>query len=221
LNVTQHQRKPGFTLIELLTVIGVLGLLMAIILPSLAKARLIAKVVAVNAELYNFGLALESYGMDNKGVYPPTRFDCNADSLAHFWAMPKELVESGYLSGGQSGVVRYADVEDRFNRGFAYKYVAPGPMRSYYGDIMTLRLQIPDGFPYNESETHKAYSDPKTAPVHWMIFSVGPEFTMKTLDETGFPVSKRFWYSSAAKKGVITRVRLKNGTHIGSFEGNP
>jgi hypothetical protein len=34
----------------------------------------------------------------------------------------------------------------------------------------------------------------------------------------GFPVSKRFWYSPKTGEGILTRMRLIKGKHIGSFE---
>lgn len=213
--------KKAFTLIELLTVIGIVALLVAILIPSLAAAKERSKIVVVNAELSNLGLALETYAMDNEGKYPPTRFDCNDASLKHFWAIPQELVETKILKGGQEGYVKYADFCDPFNSGLAYKYVTPGPMYSYFGDQMTLRLQVPNGFPNTEVGGYIRYSDQKASPVTWIAFSVGPRFSIETSYETGFPVSRRFWYSPSKKKGLIVRARLRNGKYIGTFEGRP
>ena len=55
----------GFTLIELLVVISIIALLMGILLPVMGRARLQAKVIAVNAELREIGMALEAYSFDN------------------------------------------------------------------------------------------------------------------------------------------------------------
>jgi len=87
--------RRAFTLIELLVVVSVTGLLMAILLPVTGRARLQAKVLTVNAELRDIGLALEAYSLDHEGTYPPVRVDCMLGG--HFYQLPCELVESGYL----------------------------------------------------------------------------------------------------------------------------
>ena len=89
--------KKAFTLVELLVVISIIALLMGILLPSLSQARLQAKIVAVNVELRQIGLALECYYFDNE-KYPPTREDCHTGALKdHLYQLPKELAEGGYL----------------------------------------------------------------------------------------------------------------------------
>jgi prepilin-type N-terminal cleavage/methylation domain-containing protein len=215
--------KRAFTLTELLVVIAIIALLLAILMPSLAKARLQAKILVVNAELSDIGLALEAYGMDNGNKFPPTRIDCNPDAREHFWALPQELVESGYMPKGKSGDVTYSKVEDKFNPGLAYKYIAVGP-RSYYTSIGTPTKQplwIADGFPEKENEPYHKYDDPKTSPATWVVFSLGPKFDENNLIKTteGFPASKQYWYSPKTGSGIITRVRLKDKLqHIGTFQ---
>ncbi len=86
--------KRGFTLIELLVVISIIALLMGILLPVMGRARLQAKVVAVNAELREIGMALEAYSFDNDDKYPPTRVDCMLGG--HFYQLPLELVERSF-----------------------------------------------------------------------------------------------------------------------------
>ena len=211
--------KRAFTLVELLVVIAIIAVLLAILMPAMAKARLQAKIVVVNAELANIGLALEAYGMDHGNKFPPTRVDCNPSARKHWWALPQELVKSGYMPGGKSGDVVYSKVEDKFNPGLAYKYVAVGERYDYYGSPTTQYFWIADGFPDNEIKPYRKYNDPKISPVTWVVFSLGPKFNENNSVQDNFPVSKQYWYTPKTRNGIITRVRLLNRLeHIGTFE---
>lgn len=219
--------KRGFTLIEMLLVVSIIALLIAILMPALSRAREQATIVAVNAELYGIAIALESYSLDNKDKYPPTRADCNPWAREHTYALPQELVDKGYLPKGEIGNVRYAKIEDRFNKGRAYKYIAVGPKYDYLGaPFGNQYLYIPEGFPYSEEENLIKYTDPDESPVTWVLFSVGPRCDPEILELSnfplteGYPVSEQVWYSPQTREGVLVRMRLKRGRHIGSFERN-
>jgi type II secretory pathway pseudopilin PulG len=58
------------TLIELLVVISVIAVLMAVLLPSLARARQQAKTVVCQTNLKQWGVAFNLYAQDNKGRLP-------------------------------------------------------------------------------------------------------------------------------------------------------
>ena len=53
-------RQRGFTLIELLVVIAIVAILTAILLPAMGRTRLQAKIVTVNSELRQIGMALDA-----------------------------------------------------------------------------------------------------------------------------------------------------------------
>ncbi|AQQ70867.1 type II secretion system protein G [Limihaloglobus sulfuriphilus] len=64
-------RKKAFTLIELLVVISIIALLMAILMPSLARARKQAKSVVCLSNLKQWGLILNLYAQDyDNGINP-------------------------------------------------------------------------------------------------------------------------------------------------------
>lgn len=73
----KQSKKHGFTLIELLVVVAIIALLIAILLPSLGKARESARRVACSAGLRSITMALKFYGDDNNQGQP--LYACYAD----------------------------------------------------------------------------------------------------------------------------------------------
>lgn len=63
--------NKGFTLIELLVVIAIISLLVSILLPSLAKAKELAKQTVCYSHLRQIGLSFQCYSNENEGVFPP------------------------------------------------------------------------------------------------------------------------------------------------------
>lgn len=211
--------RRAFTLIELLVVIGIIALLLGILMPALQRVRLQAKIVAVNAELRDIGLALEAYSFDNENLYPPTRVDCMLGE--HYYQLPLELTEAGYLPAPPPETFLAAGIEDRFNRGYTYKYRSVGTL--IYNRTTVIEdgawLWVPDSFPSNEQPEGKTYANLSQSPVSWVLYSLGPDFDDAKMREMQYPVPRGTWFDSKVRSGVIVRMRLRNGNQIGSFEG--
>ncbi|MEP0844381.1 MAG: type II secretion system protein, partial [Phycisphaerae bacterium] len=63
-------RRAGFTLIEVLVVVAIMALLIAILLPSLGRARALARNGVCNHNLHQFGVAMNVFAGEHKGFVP-------------------------------------------------------------------------------------------------------------------------------------------------------
>jgi prepilin-type processing-associated H-X9-DG protein len=72
LRTARSGKRVAFTLVELLVVIGLIGVLIAMLLPALSQAREQAKWVQCQSNLRQIGVHLEIYSQNWNGyIYPP------------------------------------------------------------------------------------------------------------------------------------------------------
>ena len=74
-----RSRRRAFTLIELLVVIAILVVLMGLLIPSLGRARAVARATRCGAWVHDVAKAIDSYCADNAGVFPAAYFYPKAD----------------------------------------------------------------------------------------------------------------------------------------------
>lgn len=72
-------KQSAFTLIELLVVIAIIAMLLAVIMPSLSKAKMYAKRLVSSSNMRQIGIAMSLYADDNRGFFPETTHTVSSD----------------------------------------------------------------------------------------------------------------------------------------------
>lgn len=91
----KYGRSRGFTLVELLVVISIISLLLAILMPSLKRARELARKVVCSSQLKQLALTHQIYTMDSDNWICPGRW--NGPNIGGDWlVMWNELLSSIY-----------------------------------------------------------------------------------------------------------------------------
>ncbi|QOJ14477.1 MAG: prepilin-type N-terminal cleavage/methylation domain-containing protein [Planctomycetia bacterium] len=90
------KRRSGFTLIELLVVVAIIALLISILLPSLSRARELAKRAVCSANLRGIGQSSHIYANDNFEKFPMDAF------LGNYTAAPENA--GGVTFAGNMGL---------------------------------------------------------------------------------------------------------------------
>ncbi|RRJ96617.1 DUF1559 domain-containing protein [Opitutaceae bacterium TAV4] len=77
--------RAGFTLVELLTVIAIIGILAAIIIPVVGRVRETARKAECVSNLRQIGVAMQAFAADNKQALPPTYVVGNGNRDNNWW----------------------------------------------------------------------------------------------------------------------------------------
>jgi prepilin-type N-terminal cleavage/methylation domain-containing protein/prepilin-type processing-associated H-X9-DG protein len=78
------KKRSGFTLIELLVVVAIIAVLVAILLPSLARARESARTIVCSSQMRQIDFQLVQYSMNSNDFLPQPEMD-RTGSMKYWW----------------------------------------------------------------------------------------------------------------------------------------
>jgi prepilin-type processing-associated H-X9-DG protein len=106
--MSKSRHAAAFTLVELLVVIGIIAVLIAVLLPALARAKRAANTVACASNLRTILQGMQIYASQNNGYFPGGP----STTAQFFWNLNSPLgLNTNYGDGNSPGVIQIWDYE--------------------------------------------------------------------------------------------------------------
>jgi prepilin-type processing-associated H-X9-DG protein/prepilin-type N-terminal cleavage/methylation domain-containing protein len=155
----------AFTLVELLTVIGIISLLLAMLLPALNRAREAAQAAVCASNVRQLHLASMGYAAENDGFWPPAHFDYTTIATnLHRWHGTRQSIGEAFNMNGsplksflQTDAIKQCPVFEPAHAGFETSAGGYGYNNHYLGSSIAVLVGQPfaDNLPAKISQVRK------------------------------------------------------------------
>lgn len=203
---TPRPHRRGFTLVELLVVVSIIALLIAILLPSLKKAREQAKMVLCLANSKAFSTGVATYTADNSGrlpgpVHPAVYRNQTIQGYIDFAAATGSNMSEGYATTLRDRQISWLLSTALGQRGGGGK-----GEKDNVADAITTCPVMDSIVPDSHFKAFAQANSKQVLPVHLAINNYG-QFTAEQVGVTGNPrsTSPEYYFGYSPPPGTETQ----------------
>jgi prepilin-type N-terminal cleavage/methylation domain-containing protein/prepilin-type processing-associated H-X9-DG protein len=220
-----NSMRRGFTLIELLVVIAIIALLVSILLPSLTKAKELAKQVVCASNQHQIAMCMIIYADDYDGFLPPS----DESMELQLWdvnTLDAVASAGGVFSDGPLPTVKYTDMTDRYSSLFVCPSFEINNYRIWwaYNNVVGIRYKLTTmrgsgGF------TDRWYVEPPSRAGQMKVGGSVPFSGVILTDYINFRMGEGFWWGNHVPGGFYHEstgapANSRSGTNAAYTDGH-